>query len=293
MNTCKYKKVDAFTSELSFGNPAACLYLDEGQTLTDAQMLEAAKQHKGFVSEVVYCKSKGSSSYELTYYSSECEVNFCGHGTIACMYPLIKSSPQLQRQQEIIIHTRKKGNITVYNRISEQNAIYISAPEAIHINVPVTLEEIAENLKIDMSTISQAYPIDFIDAGNRTLIVPITTLNDEISIFPNEQNLKDFSQNNSIDVILIFCLDTENKVHTAHTRVFAPKYGYLEDPATGSGNAAFGYYLLKNNMWDGKKITLEQGGNDRVFNTVHLCMEKGSLLFGGSAATRIEGIYFL
>jgi PhzF family phenazine biosynthesis protein len=256
-------------------------------------MLEIAKQHKGFVSEVVYCKSIDGSAFELAYYSSECEVNFCGHGTIACMYAMIKSSPQLQRQQEIAIHTRKKGDLIIYNRIPEQNAVYISAPEAIHLDVPATDKDIAKNLQIDLSVISGVYPIDFIDAGNRTLIVPITALKDEISIFPDEQNLKDFSLGNGIDAILIFCMDTENKIHTAHTRVFAPKFGYLEDPATGSGNAAFGYYMLKNNLWNGKSITLEQGGNDRVYNTVHLCAQQGKLLFGGSATTRIEGKYFL
>jgi len=292
MNTYKYIKSDAFTSENSLGNPAASIYLENHQELTDAQMLEIARQHKGFVSEVVYCKSIDSSSYGLAFFSSECEVNFCGHGTIACMYPLINNNPQLRVQPEISIRTRRKGSLTIYNKIPAQNAVYISAPDPIHLKIPVTDKEIAKNLQIDILEISREYPIDFIDAGNRTLIVPISALSDEVSIFPDEQNLKNFTVQNGIDVVLIFCMDTEKKMHYAHTRVFAAKYGYLEDPATGSGNAAFGFYMLKNNMWDGSGITLEQGGNDRIFNTVHLCREKDKLLFGGSATTRIEGIYY-
>ncbi|MCL1973152.1 MAG: PhzF family phenazine biosynthesis isomerase [Endomicrobia bacterium] len=293
MNAYKYKKIDAFTSGLSLGNPAACVYLDKSQVLTDAQMLSIAKQHKGFVSEVVYCIDMGDSSFDMIYYSSECEVSFCGHGTIACMYSLIKSNPQLQAQREISIRTRKKGNLTIYNKITEQDAIYISAPEPVHFDIPVTVQEIADNLQINISKISKKYPVDFIDAGNRTLIVPIASFDDEISIFPNEQTLKNFTLKNDIDIILIFCMDTEDKTHKAHTRIFAAKYGYLEDPATGSGNAAFGYYMLKNDIWDGNKITIEQGGNDRIFNTIHLCRENGKLLFGGKAAMRIEGVYYI
>ena len=176
--------------------------------------------------------------------------------------------------------------------MADQNAVYISAPEPIHLTVPVSAGAIAGNLQIRESVISEAYPIEFIDAGNRTLIVPVSKFDDEISIYPDERALKDFTRANHIDVVLIFCLDTENKAHKAHTRVFAAKYGYLEDPATGSGNSAFGYYMLKNNLWDGNAITLEQGGDDRVFNTIHLCVERGKLLFGGSATTRIEGEYF-
>lgn len=275
MKPYNYKKIDAFTAGTSPGNPAACIYLDEGQTLTDAQMLAIAKQHKGFVSEVVYCKERGDSSFEMIYYSSECEVPFCGHGTIACMAETLKG-----RQGETIIHTRRKGSLTVYNRLSEEGAVYIAAPEPVYLEAAVSTE-----------AFFGANPAGFIDAGNRTLIVAMGTLAETISLFPNEQALKDFSLTNGIDVILIFCMDTESKTHKAHTRVFAEKYGYLEDPATGSASAAFGYYMLKNGLWDGGKIMLEQGG--RVYNTVHLCVEGGKLLFGGGTTTRIEGVYYI
>ena len=293
MNAYKYRKIDAFTSGISLGNPAACIYLDENQILSDTQMLEIGKQHKGFVSEVVYCKSRGNSSFDLTYFSSECEVPFCGHGTIACMYSLIENSPELHTKQEIVISTRQKGDLTIFNRILDQNAVFISAPEPLCSTLPISTKVIADNLQIDASAISRKYPIDFIDAGNRTLLVPITMLKDEISIFPDEQTLRAFTLENNIDIILVFCMDVKDRLHKAHTRVFAAKYGYLEDPATGSGNSAFGYYMLKNNMWDGEKITIEQGGCDRVFNTVHLCVENGKLLFGGGATTRIEGNYYI
>ena len=293
MKTLLYKKIDAFTSDISLGNPAACLYLSTGQTLTEDEMLNIAKQHKGFVSEVVYCTENEDSDFNLVYYSSECEVPFCGHGTIACMYSLIKDTPELMNRSEITVHTRTKGSLIIYNNIAEQDAVYISATEPVYSGVPVSIDLISENMSIDKSIISDNYPIDFIDAGNRTLIIPLNTLHDVVNIFPSEQMLKDFSLQNAIDVILIFCMDTKDKSHFAHTRVFAAKYGYLEDPATGSANSAFGYYMLKNNTWDGKPIKLEQGGIDRVYNTVRLSNKDHSLLFGGSATTRIDGVYYV
>jgi len=65
MRTYQYRKIDAFTSGKSLGNPAACIYLEENQSLTDSEMLDIAKQHKGFVSEVVYCKQKSQTAYHL------------------------------------------------------------------------------------------------------------------------------------------------------------------------------------------------------------------------------------
>lgn len=291
MNTYKYKKIDAFTSKNSLGNPAACIYLDTDQTLNDNEMLNIAKQHKGFVSEVIYCENKDNTIF-LTYYSSECEVDFCGHGTIACMHSLIKGNPSLQSQSEIEIQTNRKGKLTLCNRITENDTILISAPSPQYIGNDISEEIIANNLAILVEDLDMNYPIDLIDAGLRTLIVPLNEYTKEVSIFPDEQKLQSFCIQNEIDIILIFTMDTNNPECIAHTRVFAPKFGYLEDPATGSGNSAFGYYMLKNKLWDGKDCIIEQGGENRVFNSIYLSMKDNKVLFGGSATVRIDGTYY-
>jgi len=206
---------------------------------------------------------------------------------------LIKENANLINQKEISIVTNKKGALTVFNEIETQNAVYITAPSPQHIGSKLQINEIADNLSLTEKQISISHPIDFIDAGLRTLIVPLVNLDNEITVFPNERRLKDFCLNNGFDIILIYTLETDNPQNIAHTRVFAPKFGYLEDPATGSGNSAFGYYMLKNGIWDGKPITIEQGGKDRIFNTVNLAYRNNQMLFGGKATTRIKGVYYV
>jgi len=293
MKKFSYKKIDAFTSNKSLGNPAACIYLEENGNLSDDEMLSIAKEHKGFVSEVVYCSSSSKADFKLTYYSSECEVDFCGHGTIACMYDLIKNTECLLSKNEILIDTNKKGILTVYNEIEDQDAVYITAPKPIYVGANIDSKKIAENLGISVESISDKYPIDLINAGLATLIVPISNLNDEINIFPNIKTLEDFCINNGIDIVLTYSIEVKDSKNIAHTRVFAPKFGYLEDPATGSGNSAFGYYMLKNNMWDGNNISIEQGGIDRIFNIVRLATKGSTVIFGGSATVKISGEYYL
>lgn len=291
MKKYAYKKIDAFTSGDSLGNPAACLFLGK-ETLTPAEMLQFGQQHKGFVSEVVFCSDSEKAECKLTYYSSECEVDFCGHGTIAAMFEYIKNDAELFERDEIQIDTNKKGKLTVFNRIRTENAIYITAPKAQYLEVPVSPAETAEALGLKIEDISDRYPLDFIDAGLRTLIVPISKLETEISVFPDEAKLKEFYIKNGIDIMLIFSKETSTSGFIAHTRVFAPKFGYLEDPATGSGNSAFGNYMLTHGIWDGSPVSVEQGGNDRVYNVVKLAAEDGKVLFGGSATLRIEGSYY-
>ncbi|MBP7401234.1 MAG: PhzF family phenazine biosynthesis protein [Clostridia bacterium] len=288
-----YRKTDAFIAGDSLGNPAACLYLKADQMLGDAQMLDIARRHRGFVSELVACRPEPDGGYALSYWSSECEVDFCGHGTIACLYSLIHSTPELYRRPEIRITTRRKGPLTVYNRIPSQDAVYISAPEPRHIGTELSRTAIAEALGTAADAISGGTPPDCVDAGLVTLLVPFDRLEDLIRLQPDERTLGDFCLAHDIGIVLAYAMQAERPDHFAHTRVFAPRFGYLEDPATGSGNSAFGAYLRKNGRWDGRDIAIEQGGAGIVYNTVRLAAEGDRILFGGRAVDRIRGVWLL
>lgn len=209
------------------------------------------------------------------------------------MYDLIKNSESLLSKSKVFIDTNKKGILTVYNELKGQDAVYITAPKPIYIGTNIDSKEISENLGISVESISDKYPIDLINAGLATLIVPISNLYDEINIFPNIKKLEKFCNSKGIDIILIYSNDVKDNNNIAHTRVFAPKFGYLEDPATGSGNSAFAYYMLKNNIWNGNNISIEQGGIDRVFNIVKLATKENVVIFGGSATVKISGEYYL
>ena len=291
MKTYKYYKLNAFVKGNSEGNPAAFLDLGD-DSLSDENMQRIAKEHAGFVSEVVYARRNEQREIVLTYYSSECEVAFCGHGTIATMYEIIRRDDALRGKEIVEVDTRKKGRLNIYNRIDEEDCIYISAPDPLMLGCALSRESIAEALGIREEAISTALPVDIIDAGLRTLLVPIRALEQEVSMYPDEQNLKAFCLHNDVDIVLVFSMETAEPECFAHTRVFAPKFGYLEDPATGSGNSAFGCYLLKNNQWNGDAVRIEQGGDNRIFNEVKLRTTDGKVLFGGKAALKIEGVYF-
>ena len=288
----KYVKSNAFISGESLGNPAACIFTGQ-EELTPKQMQAIAAEHKGFVMEVVFCGQSEVADCKLTYYSSECEVDFCGHGTIATMYTMVKETPELMAKPVITAETNRKGIIEVFNAINEEDAVYITALDPIEHPMNLSIAQIEDALTLPHGSIRNDLPIRIIDAGLRTLLVPIADLETEISVYPNEQSLNSFCESNDIDIILVFSMQTAEVSTYAHTRVFAPKFGYLEDPATGSGNSAFANYLLSEGLWKGESITIEQGGNNRIFNSVKLKCLDGKVLFGGKATKKIEGEYYI
>lgn len=297
MKKFKFKKINAFATERSEGNPAGMVYLNNSDKISTDEMLRIAKELKGFVSEVGYVKQIDKNTFELKYYSSEREVDFCGHATIAIMYDLIKSSNELINKKHINILTNK-GKLEVENRINQEDAVFISAPQPIFSVKKVSIESIAKSLKINTNEIDECYPISIVNAGLETLIVPIKTLKGILSISPNLDELKNFCTLNRVDIITVYSHEVVNTENKLRTRVFAPTFGYLEDPATGSGNSALGYYLMKNKIWDGTYMSIEQNGNSECSNIVKLIAKDTTssnpqVVFGGGAIVKFEGEYLL
>lgn len=295
MKSFQFKKIDAFTKGTSSGNPAGCLYLDQITDITDAEMQQIAKELKGYVNEVVYLFPE-KNTYLLKYYSSECEVDFCGHGTIAIMYDFLSSHPELLTKEEVYIRV-KDQTLLVKNQIQQDDSVYITAPEPQFHQLNIPVAEICAALQIQNQEINSQYRIDLINGGLNTLIVPIEQLKNCLALNPDQRVLRDFCLKNNIDIVLVFSTETAKNSNNYRTRVFAPKFGYLEDPATGSGNSAFGYYLLKEQLWDGYRLVIEQGPNYDHPNIINLkttsLNNKTRILFGGSAIVKISGEYNL
>lgn len=292
-----FKKIDAFATPTSDGNPAGCIRLSAMEEISSDEMLRIAKELRGFVSEVGYICRQNEDTFILRYYSAEREVEFCGHATIAIMYDILKNSTELIHRPKVKIVTNR-GVLVVENHIVPQDAVFIMAPEPVFHSEKPTQDEIVQALHVERNVIGDPNMISVVNAGLQTLIVPIRTLKDILSINPDVVSLKAFCLNHAIDIIEVFCDEVYSPQSAFRTRVFAPTFGYLEDPATGSGNSAFGYHLLANKRWDGEPMIIEQNGNLQRHNVVRLKTDmdernRQRVFFGGAAITRIEGKYHL
>jgi len=295
MQRYRFKKIDAFVQGRSTGNPAGCVYLPREDALSAEDMQQIARELAGCVNEVVFLyPDDGHTS--LRFFSAEREVAFCGHGTIAAMYDLIKNDPVLSVDPITRIHVGGQ-ELLVRNEIATADSVFISAPQPVEEKLSVSQDGIAAALRIAPGDISENDRIACINAGLSTLIVPIDSLDLLLSIHPDQQYLKEFCLANGIEIILVFSTHTSKAGNSYRTRVFAPIFGYLEDPATGSGNAALGYYLLKEGTWDGYMISIEQGKSRENPNIIRLVSDMSkvqrSVFFGGNAVVRIEGEYLL
>ncbi len=296
MNEFPFKKIDAFATAKSSGNPAGYIKLDSLEHISCEQMQRIASELKGFVNEVGYLCAKEEETFCLKYYSAEKEVEFCGHATIAILYDILKNTTGLCNKPEVTVITNK-GSLIVENHIASGDAVFIMSPLAEFRDTCIPEQEIAAALNLHPDQIDRTHATCVVNAGLETLIVPVKTLDGILNLSPDFQTLKQFLICNNIDILEVFCKEVSCKQNDYRTRVFAPTFGYLEDPATGSGNSAFGYYLLRNGLWNGQRLSIEQNGSEN-YNLVQLKTRLDGennrrVLFGGGAVTRIEGKYLL
>jgi PhzF family phenazine biosynthesis protein len=297
MKKYKFKKIDAFATTKSAGNPAGYIKLAAGEVITPEDMQKIAIELKGFVNEVGFVKQVSEDTFELKYYSSEREVEFCGHSTIAIMYDIVLNSPALMKKEKLYAITNK-GKLIVENKISTEDAVYIFAPSPKFKECIIPVDEIAKALRVSVQDINKNYPLSIVNAGLETLIVPVSTLKTILAVNPVLEELKLFCISNCIDIIEIFSDEVSSIDNKFRVRVFAPTFGYLEDPATGSGNSAFGNYLIANHLWNGDALSIEQNNEIEKYNIVKLKTEVNGagelgIVFGGCAITRIEGDYII
>lgn len=269
MKEYHFKKIDAFATEKSDGNPAGYIHLDSLNDISEREMLQIAKELKGFVNEVGFVAKVGKSEFDLRYYSSEREVDFCGHATIAILYDLIKTDDSLRSIPSLTINTNR-GTLKVENRLKESDSVFIMSPKPVIKEISINIEELADKLRINKNRMDKDLPISLINAGLSTLIVPITDLESILSIAPDLNELKEYCFSHQVDIIEVFTSNVREKSNDYRTRVFAPTFGYIEDSATGSGNSAFGYYLIRNNLWITENLTIEQNGLIDNYNIVKL-----------------------
>ena len=128
----------------------------------------------------------------------------------------------------------------VRNEIASADSVFVSTPLPNFPDTSLTRDDIAAALKIPPGEITGTHRIMLVDTGLATLIVPLASLDTILSLRPDQKNLKEFCLANHIDIILAFTNAVSSDRNAFRTRVFAPVFGYLEDPATGSGNAALG-----------------------------------------------------
>lgn len=221
----KMYQLDAFTTELFMGNPAAVIVTE--QWLDDALMQKIALENN--LAETAFVKVIDAENYEIRWFTPTTEVNFCGHATLASSFVLFKDYTLVRT---IRFHVKDFG-------------IFVVSQEAngkVKMNFPIQrakkIEHYPEILKQILSK-----PFNNVYLNRQAYIVEYSNSQDVIDEMPDLALLKQWSQRQSEAEGGFSYLDLTITAPAAApydcvSRYFAPANGIDEDPVTGSIHTA-------------------------------------------------------
>ena len=200
-------QVDAFTSRLFAGNPAAVCPLDEW--LSDDQLQSIARENN--LSETAYFIPNGGG-YKLRWFTPAVEVDLCGHATLASAYVIMTMLEPGRREA----HFETRSGELVVTREGDRFSMDFPA-------------RAPSECSVDPDLIAALGGKPERVLGARDYMVVYGT---EAEVRALEPNMDRLSRVDRFAVIVTAPGDTVDFV----SRFFAPSKGVPEDPVTGSAH---------------------------------------------------------
>jgi len=200
-------QIDAFTSHLFGGNPAAVCPLE--RWLPEETMQSIAMENNLSETAFIVCETAG---WRIRWFTPVCEVRLCGHATLASGWVYFH---YLQTDAQQVVFNSLSGPLTV-SREGDLLSLDFPLQRAVPADAPVL-----------MVAALGAEPLEVLAAD------------DWLIRLDSEETVRNLRP----DMSLLKKLDRRGLIVTAEgsdcdfvSRFFAPKYGIDEDPVTGSAH---------------------------------------------------------
>lgn len=238
----------AFTYKDSGGNGAGVFLLDKELTNEKKQQIAADIG----LSETAFVLMDDENNYNIRFFTPLCEVDLCGHATIAAFFYLgltghikgfneVKKVYQHTELGKLEIDAVFKGSTIDYVLMQQQT------PQIYDEFDGDNLGEIAESLNISVENIGLKDLIikpTIVSTGLKDVIIPVKSRDILNKLDVNMKLINDLSH--IYDVVGYHVYTIEN--NQVFARNFAPRVGIDEECATGTSNGALGCLLYGKNI---------------------------------------------
>ena len=277
--------VDAFTDQLFGGNQAGVALLREDQPFPDDRLMQkiaAELKH----SETAFVKKIENRVYQLRYFTPEGEVALCGHATISA-FTVLRNTGELACGEAVA--KTKSGDLQV---LVEPDKIWLEMPQG---------ELIRSLTNEEASRVYAAYGLSesdcaagmqpcIVKVGLADILLPVGSKEKLESAVQNRDEVIRLSKEFDVVGVHMFVCQKDGKP-TAYCRNFAPRFGIVEESATGTSNASLTYVLVSHaRIKTNANSTFVQGeamGKPSVIMSRN--DEDGTIWIGGSAVISIQG----
>ena len=226
--------LNAFTENDKGGNPAGVVL--NADALSHENKLAIAQ--KVGLSETAFVSSSNTADFKLDFYTPTKQIAHCGHATIAA-FSYLKQLGLLKGK------TSSKETIDGNRKIEIQGDLAFMEQLAPTYVDPVEREnDILNSLGLTKEDLLPNAPIQVVNTGNSFLLIPVKDVKTLEDITPHFDAIENISE--AYDLIGYYVFTTNVTAHEidATTRMFAPRYGILEEAGTGMAAGPLASYLF-------------------------------------------------
>ena len=247
----RYRVVDVFTTNRFEGNPLSVF--PDASGIADEAMPRIARELNHSETVFVFPPENASSTARLRIFTPSQEMAFAGHPTIGTSF--ILHDEGAARDDRIVLE-ENIGPVPVRIESGDRPMFWLTTPpirEGEHFDRAAC----ARALGLSIEDVLAARP-QRLDAGNPTLLV---ALRDRAAVDRAWIDMRDLDTLRG--TAAPFCVFVFTPTRTgAYSRMFAPEYGMVEDPATGSSTGPLALYMMRNGLApssSGSTFVSEQG----------------------------------
>lgn len=251
----KIFQIDAFTSEVFKGNPAAVCPLDSW--LSDELMQDIAAENN--LAETAFFVPTGDK-YFIRWYTPLTEVDLCGHATLASAHVLFN---HLGYEQDHIVFESRSGDLVVSR---ENDLISLDFPANPYVEVAVT-DMMRKGLGLEPKAVYRG-------------MYYMAIVEDEKDVSMSDPDFRTLSL-----LERPIMITTASRGSDFISRFFAPMFGIDEDPVTGSAHCMMvPYWSEQLGKTELEAVQISQRGGELS------CELKGDrVIMKGNAVTYLSG----
>ncbi len=249
IQTVEVEILNAFVDNNAGGNPAGVVL--NADHLSSLQKLKIAKAVG--LSETAFVSKSSSADFKLDFFTPKKQIAHCGHATIATFSYLnqLGKIPHPQTSKETI-----DGNRRV--RVSDSLA-FMEQKAPSYTDLASEKEQILASLSLDEGDLMEDAPLSIVNTGNSFLTIAVANTKVLKNIQPDFNIINEMSEKYDLIGYYVFTLDVEDENRDASTRMFAPRYGIIEEAATGMAAGPLACYLYDKLLMKKRKFMIQQG----------------------------------
>jgi trans-2,3-dihydro-3-hydroxyanthranilate isomerase len=276
MRTLRYLHLDVFTSQPFEGNQLA-VFPDPGELSADT-MQRIAREMAFSESTFIYPAEKGGEA-RMRIFTPGAELPMAGHPTIGSTFALAIEGT-IPRGRDEFIFELGVGPTPVALEW-EKNGLsfaWMTQPLPTFGTVIGDRAAMAAALGMEEQSLAQRLPIQVVSCGVPFLFVPIATRKAVDAVAIDRRALVRACEAAAIDELPVFLFTTETGADeaTVYSRMLAPGFGIVEDPATGGASGPLGSYLLHHGVVSpaaaGEILSLQGAAMGRP-SRIHIAIE--------------------